>query len=220
MRAYIVGRGEDLESIAARLGFDAQEVWNASENQELREQRGDPQVLAPGDVLYVPDVEETELAVRARTTNEYTADIEYVEVNLALSAGGSEARANEPYEIHGLRSVVSGSADGEGNIRVEVPAHVRTLDVRFPEQQSAARVRLGHLDPTSESTGVRTRLHNLGHLASGDMLGPRYAPDRAPAAAAEELRQAVLRFQEALGLKLTGELDEPTSKAIRDRHGS
>ena len=220
MRAYIVGRGEDLQSIAARLGFDPEEVWNASENQGLRELRDNPQVLAPGDVLYVPDVEETELALRAKTTNEYTADIEYVEVNLARSAGGGEARANEPYEVHGLREVVRGNADGEGRIPLEVPAHVRTLHVYFPEQRSSARVRLGHLDPPTEASGIRARLFNLGYLASGDVLGPRYAPNRSPAAAAAELRAAVEHFQEDAGLEVTGELDQQTCTAIRDRHGS
>jgi len=219
MRAYIIGRGEDLESIAARMGFDPDEVWEADENEELREQRHSAQVLAPGDVLYVPDVEPVELDVSAKTTNSYRADIEYVEVRLRLALGSSEPRANEPYEVHGLRNIISGSSDGDGKISFEVPAHVRRVHVYFPEQGSATRVELGGLDPETEDEGVRTRLCNLGYLASDDLLGPRLSNDRSPRERAQELRAAVVRFQRAHGIEATGDLDEDTRAAIRDEHG-
>jgi hypothetical protein len=219
MKAYIVGRGEDLHSIAARFGFDALEVWNASDNQELRELRGDPQVLAPGDVLYVPEVEDEDLPLTARTTNTFIGEIERVNVNLDLSAGSSSPLANEPYEIHGLREVVTGTSDDQGRIQIEVPAHVRTLTVYFPEQQSSARVRLGGLNPIDHDSGIRTRLFNLGYLASNDLLGPALSPTRSPAARRAELARAVRDFQEDAGLEATGELDEATRAAIADRHG-
>jgi hypothetical protein len=100
-----------------------------------------------------------------------------------------------------------------------VPAHVRTLTVYFPEQQSSARVRLGGLNPIDHDSGIRTRLFNLGYLASNDLLGPALSPTRSPAARRAELARAVRDFQEDAGLEATGELDEATRAAIADRHG-
>ena len=54
MRPYVVRQGEHLAGIAARYGFDPQPVWEHEANSELREQRRDPQILAPGDLLYIP----------------------------------------------------------------------------------------------------------------------------------------------------------------------
>lgn len=219
MRAYIIGRGEDLQSIAARLGFDPNEVWNADDNRELRELRNSPQVLAPGDVLYVPDVEQEELMVTAKTTNEYTADIDYLNVGLKLGVGDGEARADEPYEIYGLSETLTGSADGDGCINVEVPAHVRQLYVYFPEQETGARVRLGDLDPASDEEGIRTRLFNLGYLPSDEILGPRMANVQTRDQREADLAMAVRHFQQDAGIEPTGELDDETRAAIRDRHG-
>lgn len=220
MKAYIIGRGEDLRGIAARLGFDPDEVWNADENRELRERRHSPQVLAPGDVIFVPEAEQEDLAVTAKTTNEYVADVEYLLVRVQLAAGGSRPRGGEPYEVHGLREVITGTADGDGVIEVEVPAHARQVFLHFPDQGTTTRVRLGDLNPEDDDDGIRTRLFNLGYLPNDEMMGPRLARRQTPDQRRQDLADAVRHFQEEAGLDATGELDDATRAAIRERHGA
>jgi len=220
MRAYIVGRGESLWSVASRLGFNPEEVWNAPENRELRERRASSQVLAPGDVLYVPDVEQEDLHLTAKTTNEFTADVEYLTVRLLLGAAGGEARANEPYEVYGLREVISGNSDAHGFVELEAPAHVQRLFVHFPDQSVTTTVRVGDLDPETEDDGIRTRLYNLGYLPWDEVVGPRLRQHQTPDQRRHDLTEAVRHFQEDEGLPTTGELDDTTRQAIRNRHGA
>src|SRR5208337_3002899 len=57
MVPYVVRQGDYLAQIAFRRGFVADRVWSAPENATLREARKDPNILAPGDILHVPDDE-------------------------------------------------------------------------------------------------------------------------------------------------------------------
>ncbi|MCA9625274.1 MAG: hypothetical protein KC731_39900, partial [Myxococcales bacterium] len=54
----MIRQGDFVARLAQRFGFDADEVWNDESNRELREQRESPNVLAPGDVLHIPEESE------------------------------------------------------------------------------------------------------------------------------------------------------------------
>ena len=70
------------------------------------------------------------------------------------------------------------------------------------------RIRLGHMDPVEERSGLRSRLTHLGY----------YVPEQKDEDA--ELREAILAFQCAAGLPLTGEPDEALHAALIKAHGS
>lgn len=55
MPEHTVAKGECLYSIAERFGFSYQSLWNLPENEELRAKRKDPNVLFPGDKVFVPE---------------------------------------------------------------------------------------------------------------------------------------------------------------------
>ena len=56
MRPNIVKQRDYVDSIADQYGFDPEEVWNDDKNKTLKEKRKSPNILAPGDVLFIPDV--------------------------------------------------------------------------------------------------------------------------------------------------------------------
>lgn len=57
-RAHVVGRGERLGDIARLYGFyDWRKLWNAPENESLREQRREPQWIRPGDQVAIPGIQ-------------------------------------------------------------------------------------------------------------------------------------------------------------------
>src|SRR5262249_26087387 len=71
MSTYIVRQGDFLAQIAKDHGFhDPLTIWNAPENARLRQLRSDPNVLNPGDEIFIPDKQDKQLAVASgqRTT--------------------------------------------------------------------------------------------------------------------------------------------------------
>ncbi len=54
MKPYIVRQGDFLMKIAHAQGFDADVVWSDPKNEGLERTR-DPNLLHPGDLLWVPE---------------------------------------------------------------------------------------------------------------------------------------------------------------------
>src|SRR5438105_358348 len=55
---HTVQSGDCISSIANEHGFFPDTVWNDSANAALREKRKNPNVLAPGDTVVIPDKRE------------------------------------------------------------------------------------------------------------------------------------------------------------------
>lgn len=55
MPEHTVGQDECIASIAKAHGLSPETIWNHPENAALRERRGDPNVLNPGDTVFVPE---------------------------------------------------------------------------------------------------------------------------------------------------------------------
>ena len=55
MRPYVVRQGDYLTGLADRHGFDPKQVWEDQRNAELRAERPSPEVLAPGDIVFLPE---------------------------------------------------------------------------------------------------------------------------------------------------------------------
>jgi hypothetical protein len=211
MRPYIIRQGDHLAGLAATYGFDAEEVWQDDANSELRELRRSPQVLAPGDLLYIPDEEEEPAPahVSPNTTNRYSASQPRVHLRLTLGSGDS-ILANEPYRIEGLANPREGTTDGDGRLSEALPPSRRSVRLVLPNRDDfALDVRLGNVDPHDTESGQSQRLRNLGFLPSLRGLDP-VAPLRNREQRATEIANAVRAFQRVEETEETGELDDVT----------
>jgi hypothetical protein len=216
MRPYVVRQGDYLFQLAQRWGFDADEVWNAQENAVLRETRPNPQQLAPGDILQIPEERAPPPSFASGGTRRYRAEVPRVEVRFTLREG-LDPLADEPYEVHGVgRETLEGTTDGEGTLSVAVPVTTRQVEIRFPEMRLAVPVLVGGLDPIDTPSGVAQRLANLGMTGFSSQLLDHRSP--LPPEQLEEL--AIRRFQSAYGLAVTGVLDEETRTALDGAHSA
>jgi N-acetylmuramoyl-L-alanine amidase len=207
-KTYKVKKGDCISSIAYKHGLFPDTIWDDLKNSELKDQRKDPNLLMPGDVVYVRDKEErqesgaTEQLHRFRRKGVPEKLVIQFKVN-------NKPRADEAYvlEIDGMLS--DGMTDGDGKVDVWIPPNAKKGKIVFREKGDEYALELGHLDPIDELSGVQERLQNLG-----------FYDGRIDGEMNEDLRQALLTVQERHDLEPTGEPDEKTLEKIVQEHGS
>jgi hypothetical protein len=214
MRLYIVRQGDYLERIAHALRFDADTVWNHPRNEDLRATR-DPNVLAPGDALVVPDEPPAPAAFRVGEVNCFVAETPRVEVRLQLRAAGAPL-AGARFVVRGTGETVHGATGPDGMVVVDVPTTVSFFSLVLPDLRLEYPVRVGYLDPVDTESGARARLTNLGYYVdptlNGLQLDEGYEDDF--------LRFALESFQRAHDIPPSGIIDAATRETLLALHGS
>jgi N-acetylmuramoyl-L-alanine amidase len=123
-----------------------------------------------------------------------------------------EPRANVPYRLEVDGIVSEGETDDEGRVEVTIPPDARGGKITLEpatEREAVFELKLGHLDPIEEPSGVKQRLNNLGIFCAD-----------ASNEATPELEAAVREFQEKHGLEVTGEVDDATRDELEELHES
>jgi Putative peptidoglycan binding domain len=208
MLPYVVRQGDYLSKLAHRFAFDADAVWNHSSNESLRSIRDNPEVLAPGDVLFIPDrAQEKKCVITNGTTNRYAAKVPTTAVILKLRDPAGNAIAGKAYRVTGVGTPITGSSDDRGVVSFRVPLHVWEVVVVL-EDGGSVRVLVGHMDPPQTASGALKRLRHLGYRAPAS-----FEPEDA-------LRLMVTRFQREQKLTVSGNIDEQTASALVRVHGS
>lgn len=208
---HVIAQGEHLEKLAFAGGFDAKEVWNDPKNEAIRALRKDPLVLAPGDVVYLPEGKRESLPIQKGATNKYKAKVPRVDVHLVLHDEKGDPLANEPYVIEGLpgeENRAPRATGGDGAVSFQAPVHLREVTLFFPQKHLRLAVGVGDLDPVEERSGIAGRLRNMGFLRAG------------PSPTDEEIESGIRAFQRSRALPETGALDAPTTEALRSAHGA
>ncbi len=207
MIPYVIKQGDYLTQLAHDLGFDKDSVWQDDKNADLRAKRPNPEILYPGDLLYLPEKEPAPSEMAQGSENSYAADVPTVKVTLVFT-NADPSLANEPFEVEGL-PLTTGTTDGDGQFEFDVPVIVREFTVTFKNQEYTYHVLVGSVDPATEESGIRTRLSNLG-------LYRRAADDED----ADALAGAVAEFQRTNSIPITGAVDDATREAIVAAHGN
>jgi hypothetical protein len=221
MRHYVIRQGDYLAKVAHMHRFAAEEVWAHAKNEALRAQR-DPDVLNPGDVMFVPEQPLTPKPLSRGAANVYVAAVPKVHVAFVLQEG-NRALPNEPYVIEGLGKLIHGVSDHDGLVRFKVPISVMQVLILLPQRSLRVPVRVGHLDPVEATSGQRARLTNLGFQGSlaGNLRASFGLPDAQVTQGDREraLAAALHAFQHAYGLGSTGVADDATLAALVRAHG-
>lgn len=172
----------------------------------LREAGRDPNVLAPGDEVSLPQPDPPSFEVRTDGAHCFRVKRPRAVFRLRLQRNG-EALAGARYELTAGAQTFTGTADPEGRLEVALSAEVTRATLVLPERGEKYEFALGHLEPADHWRGAAQRLRSLGLYGAE----PR-APD-------EGFHRALRRFQALHGLEVTGALDGPTSAALQEAHG-
>ena len=212
MKPYVVRQGDYLTRLAHQMGFDADEVWNHARNETLRNARSNRDILHPGDVLHVPDTRPPGVDISSGGTQRFRGSPPRVDVRVVLHGDDGHALANKAFVAHGMGAPHHGTTDGDGLVSLKVPTSSREVRLVFDDPQRTYRLRIGEMDPASETSGVWKRLLHLGYLSSFDVRGDDVNADAVSA--------AIAAFQRARSIDVTGEIDDATRDALVDAHGS
>lgn len=207
-REHVVEQGEHLASVAAQHGFrDLATVWEHPDNAPLKEQRGDFNVLAPGDVIALPEPEPKEVSIATRATHRFVVvrrSTLSLRVRLLDLAGKPVASTACTVSVDGAELEATTDADGV----LEQPIIPETRVVTVTLGALSYELRVGWLDPPDTLAGIAARLSALGYPA-----GDPDEPDE------EQLAFAADLFCFDQGLPVRGELDATLSGALSGAFG-
>jgi hypothetical protein len=217
MRPLVIRQGDYVDRLAFVHGFDANAVWNAPDNEELRKERVYPYILYPGDILYVPALPGAPAAITANSSNHFVAAVPTTSVHLTFEYEGVPL-AGQAYTLVGLPPPhdAPDHTDGTGSVTLTVPVTIASFEIHFPETGLVYPVRIAEIDPIKTYSGILKRLRSLGYA---------YLPPREDLDAWEEAddktvqRHELLNYQEQRGLPQTGELDPLTEQALASEYG-
>jgi hypothetical protein len=206
----IVEQGDCLSSIAFRHKLNWPKIWNHQKNQSLKRLSKNPNILMPGDVVWIPKLEQKTHSCQTEKRHTFVRKGVPEKLNVRFLDMEGKPFANEPYvlTIDGISS--RGKLDQDGWLRANISPGASSGSIEIGQNQDllCCNLNLGHMDPISERSGVQRRLMNLGYY-DGLLDG----------ADSEQLQRAIASFREAE--KLTESDDEEAFlNRLRDCHGS
>lgn len=215
---HTIEQGENLASIAQDFDFlDWHTIYDHPKNAEFKKRRPNPNVLLPGDQVFIPDKQLKQESCPTDQKHRFQVKSPKAWLKIMLKDADEKPIKNQPYRLNldGYR-VIQGTTDGKGLLQKEIPVGTNNASLMLDTMGITFTLQIGHLDPIEEVdkkvivTGIQARLNNLGfHCGEIDgVLG-------------ERTRAAVRRFQLDVmkRKKASGEPDAETQEAMVQQHG-
>jgi len=199
---YQVQQGDCISSIAYAHGFLPKTLWQHSDNADLKQKRKDPNALAPGDVVAIPELQLKQES--GATAKKHRFQKKGVPAKLKIRVLlNNEPRRNEKFKLCIDGRWSEGATDGDGFVEHSLPPDARNARLVIGEggKQEILELAFGHVDPIDSDEGAAGRLHDLGYSTR------------------EGLSPAVRKFQADNSLRVTGELDTPTRDKLKQKFG-
>ena len=168
---YTVKQGDYLAKIAAEFGFtNPKAIWDDPQNAKLKELRKNPNVLLPGDQLFIPDKKEKQESAGTEQKVRFELKRPKLVLRLVLQDAYNKPIANADCELTVEGETFTLKSDGTGKIEQEIPAKSQSATLVIKGSSSSINdevipIQIGHLDPVDEVSGQKARLNNLGYFA-------------------------------------------------------
>jgi len=211
---HIVDQGDHLSSIAKQYGFsDYHTIWNHPNNAQLKQERQNPNVVFPGDRVFIPD---RELREESRGTDQRHRFVRHewpLRLRLVLEDLYEKpiAHAKCILTVDGDNRTVTTTAEGKIDEQIALDAHEAALIIQDPQtpfSETRIEIKIGNLNPVEKISGQEARLDNLGYFA-----GHAGKPDDLA------FRSAVEEFQCDHGLQVDGVCGPKTQARLKTVHG-
>jgi hypothetical protein len=246
MPEYTVKQGDCISSIAQKYGLFWEKIWDHSKNAQLKERRKDPNILQPGDVVFIPDNEEKEESGATEQRHRFRKRGVPAKLRLRLMEEPEREQTEQSAETSSAMPDSSGAFSEDPQMddtppqeepRRNVPYVVEIdgklirgttdddgmIECGIPPNASKGRL---IVEPgTPNETTLPLELGHLNPLSELSGIKQRLANlglecgDRRDSPT-PGLEEALRAFQEKHGLPVTGEADQTTRDKINEVHGS
>jgi hypothetical protein len=211
---HTVQQGECLSSITKQYNLsDYRLIYDHSENAEFKRRRPDPNIIYPGDVLFIPDKELKEVPRSTDNKHKFKLKKQLVLLRIVVKDDQDHPYANKRYQLTVEDTQFDGRTNGQGFLEQKIPADATNGELKVWTGQDDRidfhgwKLSLGHLDPVETVTGVQARLNNLGFYcgAVDGIVGPMTS-------------EALRDFQGKEKLQQTGQIDAATRNRLKSKH--
>jgi N-acetylmuramoyl-L-alanine amidase len=218
---YIVKQGEHLAGIAEQFGFlSFKAIWEHPQNAELKKLRKNPNILFPGDVVFIPDLEPKAVSVPSDKKHKFVLTVPTLMLQIAVHDVSDKPLKGALYVLSVRSKNRDGAANGDGMTSDPLEPDEQTANLWLPEPDLRLRLMIGYLNPLVENptteeeiAGWQVRLYNLGYFAGFNATNVK------------QLRWAVEEFQRDHGWdpekrkKPTGLMDTETRDKLEKTYG-
>jgi len=212
---HTVEQGECLASIAKKYGFpDYQKIYNHPENSDFKKSHPNPNVVFPGDSIFIPDMEVKDYSRPTEKKHSFKLHRQPTVVRIVVADEKGKPYSGNKYKLTIGYKTYEGTTGSDGLIEREVDAdeQLGELTVWWKGDSQILTcnwtLQIGHLDPVEEITGIQGRLNNLGFDCGevDGIIGP-------------QTEAAVRAFQEENSLKVDGIPGPKTQAKLKEVHG-
>jgi len=217
---YSVKQGEHLAGIAEQFGFRSfKAIWEHPQNAELKKLRKNPNILFPGDVVFIPDLEPKDVSASSDQKHKFLLTVPQLMLQVAVHDVDDKPRKGALYVLSvGSRNLDGAAKDGMTSDPLEPDD--QTANLWLPEPDLRLRLMIGYLNPLVENpstdeeiAGWQARLYNLSYFAGFTATNLK------------QLKWAVEEFQRDHGWdpdkdkKPTGRMDAETRDKLEKIYG-
>jgi hypothetical protein len=213
---HSVKPGDTMVSIAHQHGFrEWRTIYDHPDNEELRKARPDPDVLNPGDQVFIPDKEPRVHTCATERRHRFKLKPLKAAFRLVVRDHQGVPLGGRKYRLDVEGQTIEDTLGGDALIEREIKPTTRTGKLTvWPEDDDPEYVltwdlQIGHLDPVTEPSGWRARLFNMG-----------FACDPSSTTLDAGTVEALKQFQARAGLPVTGQPDDETLNKIKLVHGA
>jgi hypothetical protein len=220
MAWHVTKQGEYLSSIADQYGFsDYEEIWNHPANADLKSKRQNPNVLLPGDRLFIPEIDIAEYDRPVDLCHKFKLSATILRLRVQLQRAFAPPIASNPCPMKiDDRLFADTATDANGLVEhtIKPSTEQGSLTIKnfvqgIRKEKCADKIvhlKIGCLDPIDSISGQQGRLINLGYYrGSLDANNPL------------EMRSAVEEFQCDHDLSVDGVCGPNTQAKLEKVYG-
>jgi len=183
--SHKVIQGECLISIAQKYGIaNWRTIYDAPENEAFKKQRKDPNMICPGDNIFIPGLTGSKQPANLNKKTTYVLKKAKGFLSICLVDSKSKPLPDIPYDVSFYKSeqdkkgeplqVIAGEkTDADGYVEQKMPKAAKFAVITYspylkrPSLKQKMGLKLGELDDPSTQLGMRSRLNHFGFY-SGD----------------------------------------------------